>query len=322
MSCRKWTWLSALLVVTGVLVGLAVPWDMGTLTSHAQPVLDCAEAADRVQLLQSDQQSKLNPDCVVQLMTHGRKVERAAVLVHGFASCPLQFQALGDRLYALGYNVLMAPLPRHGLADRMTNEQSHLTASELAAYADEMLDIAQGLGSHVVMMGLSGGGVVTGWAAQNRPDLNTAVLIAPGFGFKAIPTPLTAPTMNLYAVLPEAYVWWDPVQQENLGPSYDYPRYSQHALTQILRLSFSVQSAARREPPAASRIILVLNGAEPSVNNGLATAVAENWQQHTANVLVYEFPSTLQLPHDMIDPLEPGQNVEVVYAQLIDLITR
>jgi len=43
----------------------------------------------------------------------------------------------------------------------MTDEQSQLTADELVAYADEMVDIAQGLGEQVIMVGISAGGVTT-----------------------------------------------------------------------------------------------------------------------------------------------------------------
>src|SRR6185503_9544167 len=120
--------------------------------------------------------------------THGQKVERAILLLHGYTNCPQQFLELGQRFYDLGYNVLIAPLPHHGLANRLTDEQSQLTAKELASYADEMVDIAHGLGNEVVMMGISGGGVATAWAAQNRSDLDLAVIISPAFGFKEIPT--------------------------------------------------------------------------------------------------------------------------------------
>jgi pimeloyl-ACP methyl ester carboxylesterase len=42
--------------------------------------------------------------------------------------------------------------------------------------ADEVVDIAQGLGEQVSMAGISMGGVVTAWAAQNRPDIARPIL--------------------------------------------------------------------------------------------------------------------------------------------------
>jgi carboxylesterase len=53
---------------------------------------------------------------ITQLMTHAKKVDRAIILVHGYTNCPQEFHELGQRFYAVGYNVLIAPLPHHRLA--------------------------------------------------------------------------------------------------------------------------------------------------------------------------------------------------------------
>jgi pimeloyl-ACP methyl ester carboxylesterase len=317
---RFWIWAVALVVVLAV--GLSVPWNAATIASHSQPAGDYAGAVQRVAQMQAERQPKMNPSCIVQFMTHGEQVQRAIVFVHGYTSCPQQFHDLGRKFYDLGYNVLIAPLPHHGLADRLTDEQSQLTAEELATYADQVVDVAHGLGKVVVMAGISGGGVTTAWAAQSRPDLDLAVIISPAFGFKQIPTPLTAPVMNLFSVLPEAYTWWDPALQMQVAPPYAYPRYSRRGLTQIMRLGFSVQGAARSTPPGAHRIVLVTNANEPSVNNELAQQIEASWHHDGANVSSYEFPASLKLPHDLIDPSQPDQNVDVVYPQLIDLIIK
>lgn len=264
----------------------------------------------------------MNPVCQTQFLTHGQKVERAILLLHGYTNCPQQFLELGQRFHVLGYNVLIAPLPHHGLANRLTDEQSQLTASELASYADEMVDIAQGLGDQVVMMGISGGGVATAWAAQNRSDLDLAVIISPAFGFREIPTLLTAPAMNAISVLPETYVWWDPVLQDKIGPPHAYPRYSRHALAQILRLGFSVQVNARQMSPAANAILVVTNANDTSVNNALIYQVTENWRQRGAHLETYEFALDLGLDHDLIDPAHPKQRIDIVYPKLIELITK
>ena len=221
----------------------------------------------------------------------------------------------------LGYNVLIVPLPHHGLADRMTDEQSQLTADELAAYADQMVDIADGLGDQVTMMGISAGGVVTSWAAQNRSDVDQAVIISPAFGFKQIPTLLTAPVMNMYMTLPNSYTWWDPVLQEQAGPMHAYPRYSTRALAQTLRLGFEVQIKAWQTAPAAKTILVVTNANDSSVNNALTAQIVANWRQRGASLKTFEFPVSLGLPHDVIDPTQPDQHIDIVYPQLIDLMT-
>ena len=322
---RRRRWLIVLLVITsvlGVLLILSIPWNMAQLTSHPRPVVSYAEALQRIEAWKGGEEGEMNPVCQVQLMTHGQKVENVIILVHGYTNCPQQFHELGRRFYDLGYNVLIAPLPHHGLADRITDTQAQLTAEELAAYADETVDIAQGLGDQVVMMGISAGGVVTAWAAQYREDLDSAIIISPAFGFKQIPTPLTAAVVNLYTFLPDSFVWWDPALQEEGSPAHVYPRYSKHALAQTLRLGLAVQREARRHPPAVHKIVMVTNAYDNSVNNELTSQVVTAWQAQNANLSTYEFEAGLKLGHDLIDPSQPDQPIETVYPRLIELVSR
>ncbi len=312
-----------ILLVLGILVAavwiIITPWNVSNLASHPRPVQSYGEAVQRIEALRALEPQDMNPVCRLQLMTHSDQVNRAIILVHGYTNCPQQFRDLGQGFYDAGYNVLIAPLPRHGLADRMTEVHAQLKAEEVAAYADETVDIAQGLGEQVAMMGISAGGVTTAWAAQNRSDLDLAVIIAPAFGFKQIPTPLTGAVMNIFTLLPDQYVWWDPVKQAEAPPPHAYPRYSQHALVQLLRLGFATQADARQVQPAAKKLVVVSNANDNSVNNPLTMDVVKTWQAHGANVTTYEFGADLKLGHDLIDPTQPDQRIDIVYPQLITL---
>lgn len=324
ISClRVLGWGSLIVVGLLVIAGLFLFWPVNPapLGSKSKPAADYDEAIQRVQALQVQEKSGFNPLCQTQLLTHGQKVQQVVVLVHGYTTCPNQYRALAPRLYDLGYNVLMVPMPHHGLAERMTEEQSRLTAEELVAYADQMVDIAQGLGEQVTMAGISGGGVTTAWAAQHRSDLDRAIIISPAFGYAAIPTPLTVPALRAYLWLPNSYQWWDTARQEAGGQPYAYPRYATRTLAELLRLGLAVMADARREPPAAGSVVVVSNASEPSVNNAMIEKATALWQAHAPEkVKAYQFPSELNLPHDLIDPGDPGANPEVVYTKLIELI--
>ena len=312
-------------VITLILVAAFVlywPVDPHRLTSHPNPVQNYNEAEQRIQALHAQEADHLNPVCRTQFLSFGKKVERVIVFIHGNTTCPQQFADLGKLFYQNGYNVLIAPLPRHGLADRMTEEQAQLTAEQLAAYGDNVVDIAQGLGDHITLAGLSAGGVVTGWAAQNREDIDEAVLISPGFGFAQVPPALTLPAMNLYSLLPNSFEWWDPALKANIGPSYAYPRYSTRTLAQILRLSLAVQSQAGQSGPRAQTIWVVTNANDNAVSYPLIQRVVSLWEQHGASrVRTYQFPAALRLGHDLIDPTQPDQRIDVVYPKLLEIIT-
>lgn len=310
--------LSILTVVLVLFSIVLIPWNVSNLPSYSNSVQSYEQALARIEAFQAEDTVAMNPACRLQLMSHNRKVARAVILVHGYTNCPQQFHELGQRFYDLGYNVLIAPLPHHGLTDRMTDEQALLSAKELAAYSDETVDIAHGLGEQVTMMGISAGGVVAAWAAQNRKDLELAVIISPGFGFKQIPTPLTAAVMNIYGLFPDSFVWWDAVKQADAPPEYAYPRYSKHALTQILRLGFVTFGDAKRQKPAAQKMVVVLNGNDSSVNNEFTLDFVKIWQAHAANVTIQEFDASLGLGHDLIDPNQSDQRIDVVYPRLIE----
>ena len=151
------------------------------------PAETFTEAQARIQSIQAAEAElpDLSPECGSILMTHDEKVENAIVFLHGFTSCPDQFATLGQRYYDQGYNVFIPRQPRHGLQEYDGAPLKGLTAEELAAFGTEVADTAQGLGERVVFVGLSGGGAVTTWLAQERDDIDLAVPIAPflGIGF-------------------------------------------------------------------------------------------------------------------------------------------
>lgn len=313
-----------LTLITGLIFTVAflilTPRDIPMLLSHPRPAESYQEALQLIDIFLSQEPQKMNPLCRTQLMTHGTKTARAVILVHGYTSSPQQFQDLGRRFYESGCNVLIAPLPHHGLADLMTTAHGRLTAEELAAYADRTVDIARGLGKEVVMMGISTGGVTTAWAAQNRKDIDLAVIISPAFGFRKIPTFFSGALMNIYRFLPDAFEWWDPVLKEKVPPSHAYPFYSRHALTEILRLGFAVKKEAMLKPPAAGKMIVIFNSNDTMINNGMTMQMVDIWKSHRANLTTYEFEAGRKLPHDLIDPAQPDQRIDIVYPRLMELI--
>jgi esterase/lipase len=316
---KWWPALLVVIVLLTIILALFQRWNINQLTSHPNPARDYDEAVQRIQAMQAGE-GNLNPLCQTQFFTHGAQTDRTIILVHGYTTCPQQLAELGKRFYALGYNVLIAPLPHHGLADRMTDEQSKIKAEEFVTYADKVVDIAHGLGKHITISGISLGGVISGWAVQNRSDIDLAVIISPGFSFKDIPNGLANPIANIFMLLPTTYDWWNPALKEGGGPLYAYPRFSKHALGEIIRLGYGVEAQVEQAAPLGKAIIIVTNANDISVDNVTTAQVIKTWQAHGASLSTYEFDKNLALPHDMVDPNETGAQIELVYAKLIELI--
>jgi pimeloyl-ACP methyl ester carboxylesterase len=314
--------LVVLVFVVGAWVWFA-PLATGSLHSDPDPIANYQAAVTAIESWQErEEQLDVNPVCQTGLLSHGQQTEKVIVYIHGFTNCPAQFDQLGQEFYDQGYNVFVPRMPHHGLSDRLTTDLSRLTAEELADFADESMDIAQGLGEEVTAVGLSGGGSVAGWIAQEREDADNVVIIAPMFGILSLPPFTVKPVANAALTLPDIFVWWDPATKEAIpGPDYAYPRYATEAVGNLLRLGRYVAEEAVGVLPAAGRIVAVTNAIDPAVNNEVFAEIVDRWRVAGFPVESFEFPAELNLLHDVVDPRQPEAQTELVYPTLIDLIT-
>ncbi len=310
--------LTAILLSAGIWIKIS--HNLPGQIAVPDPALEYDESIRRIEALKHAEPEGMNPLCRLQFMSHGGKSSQAVVLVHGYTNCPQQFKALGERLFASGNNVLIAPLPHHGFLDRMTEDHARLQAEELVGYADMVVDIAGGLGERIVMMGISAGGVITAWAAQHREEIDRAIIISPAFGFRAIPSFLTPAVMNIVSFLPDRFSWWNPELQTDTPETYTYPQYSRRALGQILRLGFAVRRDARQLAPHAKSIIMVLNPVDDQIDNDVTRELVKRWQSKGGNVTTFEFGPSLELGHDLIDTNLPHRSIEAVYSKLVELV--
>ena len=283
------------------------------------------EAVERIGAIQA-RESELEDLCVecgTIMMTHGEKTETVIVFFHGFTSCPDQFRKLGEAYFEREFNVYIPRQPRHGLTDRSGNPLKGLTAEELACFGTGTVDIAQGLGERVILVGLSGGGSLTTWLAQEREDVELAVPISPFLGVGFIPWQITRLVANLVLLMPDIFQWWDPVNKMDNPNSalYSYRGYWMHALFENLRLGFAAETAARKAKPAAGAILLITNANDGSVSNDMVKAFERIWKKQVEDSLrTYQFPKDLELPHDLITYDRADGNPEIVYTKLLELI--
>jgi hypothetical protein len=281
---------------------------------------DCVDSIHALQPRETADQT-LNPDCVSILYEHGRATPRAVVFLHGITSSPVQFQQLGELFHAHGYNVLIPRMPRHGYRDRLSKDHARITRAEFETYAADALAMGRGLGEHLSVVGLSVSGVLTGWCAQTRAEVDLAVLIAPSFAPFGVPIQLVPALARLARLAPNAFVWWDPRVRARLGPPCGYPRFSTHALAESFLLGADVYHAASTQPPRARHILTITNPRDPAVNNAATRAVVRRWRAHApAKVQEYQFGRDLGPIHDVIAPYQPYARTEHVHPIVFDLI--
>ena len=300
---------------------------MANVTQHLAPASKPAgtyeEAVARLTALQAKDGPDVREDSRTRFWSQGQKVDHALVYYHGYTNAPPQFNILGEELCKQGYNVVVPRLPYHGLKDPLTTEQSRLKAEDMATLTQETVDIAQGLGNKVTIAGLSAGGVMAAWAAQFRSDVDLAVVISPAFGLPIVPGWVSSIFGFAVRHLPNFYIWWDPrVKEKIVGPAHAYPRFSTKGLEETFRLGKEVREAAKSTKPLARKIQVILSDFDAAVHLPTAKKVTAEWEQHGADVSQYVFAKDLKIWHDMIDPAQSTQKIDVVYPVLMPLLTQ
>jgi pimeloyl-ACP methyl ester carboxylesterase len=204
----------------------------------------------------------------------------------------------------------------------MTEAHAALTAQDLIRYAQYGVDLAQGLGENVTVVGLSISGISAAWLAQNRNDIDQVLLLAPFFGPGLIPDPLTPAFAAALARLPNKMMWWDPRVRENLpGPPYNYPRFPTRAVGEALRLG--LQTAQPDRALRLNRLGVILTENDQAVNNARTRRLVEQWRASSpeTEVFLHEFSASENIPHDFIDPLQPDARTDKVNALLVEWLT-
>jgi pimeloyl-ACP methyl ester carboxylesterase len=286
-----------------------------------RPAQSYAEACARFDDLLARDTAEVDPLSRSRLVTPGHRVERVVVYLHGLTNSPQQFTQLSERFISRGYAVLVPRIPYHGYLDRMNTAHSRLRLAQLVDTTAEAVDLAMGLADNVTVTGISLGGVLTIWAAQYR-DVAVAAPIAPAIGVPVLPVRATGFVFGAMGRFPNRFVWWDPRHKEQLpGPPYAYPRFSTHALAETQRLGVELMDAAATMPPLAKSVWMISNGADMAVNNGSAALLVSRWRGRGAtNVQTYQFPRQLKLFHDLVDPLQPNAQPELVHPILESII--
>lgn len=289
-----------------------------------QPATNYAEALDQFALLKSMDGGDVNGICHSQLLTHGHATDRALVLIHGMTNCPRQFAQLAPLFFERGYNVLLPRQPRNGLADVDTTALADMTLGEMTDFCHQIVDIARGLGRQVTVVGISAGGTLAAWIAQFRGDVDAAVPIAPLFGLlpnlPILNTSANFATMRLLLLAPN--IMTQTIRPFTAGPPQSYRGFSSRGLATTMRLGQRIYRVAGAAPPKARSILLMLNPVDPAVNNTLSLSTLRRWNQHGVHARTYMFPSDPKLIHDMIDPEQVDQHIDVTYPILLDQITQ
>lgn len=286
----------------------------------SRPAISYEDAQRRIAAMKQLDDGSILPIADTTLHDHGKQTDLCVVLLHGFTNHPGQYRELAPQLFERGYNVFIPRLPEQGDRNRMTTRMAALTAEALLASATEAVDIAQGLGKRVAVMGISTSGLLCAYFAQYRPDVARSIPVNPVFAMLHFPFAVSNGIARALLLLPNFFMWWDPRNKEKELPHTGYPRFPTRALARCLQIGADVAKSAKSAPPQAKSIVVVTNAKDPAVDNGATQQVVRAWSERSPHaVQSFEFTG-LPENHDIIDPENLHPRIDIVYPKLIELI--
>ena len=295
-------------VVVGVVA--AIPTRTGDLRAHPAPAQSYAAAVALAEAQQRIDDSVAVPMGRSILLTHGHRTAKAVVLLHGFTDSPRQFADLADSLFAQGDNVYVPRLPHHAELGGDVSRLAGVTAEGLRDFADAATNVGAGLGDSVTVVGLSAGGTVAAWIGQNRRDVQRVVLIAPAFQVTHVPSFFERALVNLGSRGPNV-THRSAATQPDLDPGI-----ATKGVAQVFRLGIAVRRSASDLPSSTREAIVLVNAHDGTVKSAPTFDLARDWSHNGAAVRVYEFPDSLNLPHNVMEAAHRGGNASAVYPTL------
>ncbi len=275
--------------------------------ADARPARDREQALALLAELESCDDETCAAAARTRLLEPDGAAKATIVMWHGFTNAPTQFAAVAEAFCSAGYRVLLARMPRHGLADVLNHDLLKLTDAELTAHADLCVDVAAGFGDEVWVTGLSAGGVLAAWVAATRTEVRRAVLAAPFVAPKAIPMQVVRLLIVLRPLIPHLYFWWDPRKKENLGESpYVYPGFPLPGMVPFLHLAEALYDRHVKPSNRPDRVVLLSNPGDFAIRRDVARIFAE--RTFSARAATYgeaTIDGELGWWHDFVDPWGP-----------------
>lgn len=307
-------------VLLGMFTGIGMPRPP---SSRPRPARDREGALAAFAKLEDADGAGVNPACRTQLLRPQTEARGTIVLWHGFTNCPAQFAETAEILCAEGFFVLVARMPRHGLADRLSHQLKDLTAEELVGFADRCIDAAAGLPKPLAVVGLSGGASVAAWTAAARADVDVLVACAPLVEPKSVPLPLGRLLVRLGRFAPAMWIWWDPKVKADLAESPNvYPGFPLRGIVPFLHLTEGLLDGHVTAKGTLTRAVLTTNPNDDAINLDAARdMMAKAFPSHAEEVVELVIDSSLGWGHDFVDqhaahPGTPDQVADLLLAAL------
>ncbi|HEY9674815.1 MAG TPA: alpha/beta fold hydrolase [Waterburya sp.] len=245
--------------------------------------------------------------CRSKFYFHSHPTPKVFLFLHGFTAGPYQFEPLGQALFKAGYNVLVPLQPGHGITGHWDGDNPPPLPEDPQVYKQFVLEWVQQaklLGKQLFIGGLSTGGTLAAWLAQQYPQhIEKSLLFTPYLGGNNILVDW------LVEVLPFYYEW---LNKDNPG-NFGYDGFRIPALRLFLDMGEQILDQAKTTP--ARPMLIVSSESDQAVNLQEHRELFEAVVQFQPNSWYYCFDKKQKVPHTMMTEAEGNHYID----QLITL---
>ncbi len=292
----------ALLVISAlILIGLSIVaaiyfWPLRTdqlQTGVSQTYTYDTSVSTVDKIVANEQNNTVLDSCNSKLYSHGKRTEKAVIMLHGVTACPTQFEGLAKTFFDAGYNVYVPLTPHHGLSDK--NKHGEVTANELVDYVNQSVTIGTGLGEELGVVGLSGGGMLTTWAAQYRPEVKRALALSPFYEpAEAQASKLQLPLLSVlygFHIVPDTFI----VPADPKGAAFSYS-----ALANYIIVRKNLQNPPKQLPLKSFSVIT--SDDDDQIDLPLAHKIPQEIasKNPTMTFIESDLPAEWKLGHDIV----------------------
>lgn len=250
-----------------------------------------------------------NEKCRSKFYFHPHPTPKVFLFLHGFTAGPYQFEPLGQAIFQEGYNVLVPLQPGHGIAGHWDGDNPPPLPEDPQVYKQfvlEWMQQAKRLGKQLFIGGLSTGGTLAAWLAQQYPQhIEKSLLFAPYLGGNNLLVDW------LVEVLPFYYEW---LNKDNPG-NFGYDGFRIPALRLFLDMGEQILDQAKTT--SARPMLIVSSESDQAVNLQEHRELFEAVVQFQPNSWYYCFDKKQKVPHTMMTEAEGNHYIQ----QLITLVT-
>lgn len=249
-----------------------------------------------------------NPLCAPIFLFHPQPTAKVCLFFHGFTAAPYQFGPIAKVLYQAGYNVVVPLMPGHGLAGNWGPELPPPLPQDGKVYqefAKAWLKRVGPLGKTIVIGGLSGGGTLAAWLAQDQPKaIAKTLLFAPYLSGSHV-------VLDMFTRMTKGYQGW--IIPPGVKPP-GYPGFMVPALRVFLEMGKQVVDRSNGATATASMFV-ISSESDRAVNNMDHRVLFARTLAHQPKTWYLCFDRVQDIPHTMMTRAE-GNPHEQLLVQL------